>query len=81
MILTNNYQDFKKLKKMRYDGRIDLSKTWVNQKNISTLGFHYYMTPETAQKGLSKFKNMKNKNEKFKDYTLYPDLSKFKIFK
>ncbi len=81
MILTDNYHDYRKLKKMSYDGRIDLSKTWVNQKNISTLGFHYYMTPETAQKGLSKFENMKNKYEKYKDYKLYPDLSKFKIFK
>ena len=39
---------------MSYDGRDNSSnQPWVEQ-DIKITGFHYYMTPETAQKGLDK---------------------------
>ena len=37
---------------MSYDGRVP-DIPWRSQ-DISTFGYHYYMTPETAQLGLDK---------------------------
>ena len=52
-ILCDNKEDAIKLKKMSYDGRLP-DIPWRNQ-DIEIYGYHYYMTPETAQLGLQKF--------------------------
>ena len=52
VILTDNKQAAEDLKKMSNDGR-DPNISWSKQ-NIKTMGYHYYMTPETAQLGLEK---------------------------
>jgi len=79
MILTDNKHDFKILSKMRYDGR-DIMTPWREQ-NISCIGYHYYMTPETAQKGLDQFANACRKTPKiwnWHEYVYLPDLEVFK---
>jgi len=61
------------------DGR-DPDIPWREQ-NISTIGYHYYMTPETAQRGLEKLPEaIKTKP---KDWKLeeWPDLSNMDVFK
>ena len=45
MILTDKKYIRDNLKRMSYDGR-DPDIPWRDQ-NISTIGYHYYMTPET----------------------------------
>ena len=77
MILTDNKEASLELKKMSYDGRLP-DKPWMEQ-NIDTMGYHYYMTPETAEEGIWKFHDslLKKKKWSFKDY---PDLTKMKIF-
>jgi len=52
MILTNDEESCDELKKMSYDGR-EPDVPWREQ-NINTTGYHYYMTPETAELGLEK---------------------------
>lgn len=52
VILCDNKDDAIALKKMSYDGRIPCIP-WRDQ-NISSYGFHYYMTPEIAALGLLK---------------------------
>ena len=52
VILTDDKTAALELKKMSYDGRHP-DYSWSTQ-NITTLGYHYYMTPETAQLGLDK---------------------------
>ena len=52
MILADNEEAALRLKKMSYDGRLP-DVPWREQ-NISSVGYHYYMTPETAQLGLEK---------------------------
>jgi dTDP-4-amino-4,6-dideoxygalactose transaminase len=79
IILLNNKNDYDELKKMSYDGR-DLSKPWAEQ-DIKTLGYHYYMTPETAEIGIEKFKVIKDIFPQKWNYKLYPDLTKMTIFK
>ncbi len=79
MILTDSINAAEKLKKMSYDGRIP-NIPWAEQ-NVDMLGYHYYMTPETAKDGIEKFpliKNLQPKNWSYKDY---PDLSLMEIFK
>ena len=53
MILTDSEKDYHELQKMTYDGR-DMTKPWAEQ-DITTVGYHYYMTPETAIEGIRKF--------------------------
>jgi dTDP-4-amino-4,6-dideoxygalactose transaminase len=52
IILTDDKESANILKKMSYDGRLP-DVPWREQ-NIDTMGYHYYMTPETAELGLKK---------------------------
>ena len=78
MILTDNKISARQLKKMSYDGR-EPDVPWRDQ-NISTIGYHYYMTPETAELGLEKLP--KAINEKPRVWTIedWPDLTKLDVF-
>ena len=79
MILLDNQNDYNILKKMSYDGR-EHGIPWRNQ-NINTVGYHYYMTPETAQNGINKLEEAINKKPKQWVLTDWPDLRKMEIFK
>lgn len=50
MILCDSDSDANALRRMAYDGR-DPQLPWAEQ-DINTLGYHYYMTPETAALGM-----------------------------
>ena len=63
---------------MSYDGR-EPDTPWRDQ-NISTLGYHYYMTPETAQMGLDKLPKVIKKKPRQRKITDWPDLTQMKIF-
>jgi len=80
MILLDNRANYERIKKMSYDGRNMNFSPWGNY-DIDTIGYHYYMTPETASLGLQKLEEAKNKPATIWDYTLYPDLSKMSVFK
>jgi hypothetical protein len=79
MILLDNEEDAITLKKMRYDGRLP-NIPWRDQ-DIDTIGYHYYMTPETAQIGLDKLPLAINTKPKQWVVTDWPDVSKMKVFK
>ena len=78
MILTNNKRSYEKLIKMSYDGR-KRNMPWREQ-NISLMGYHYYLTPESASKGNEIFKLKKNIPPRIWSYNDYPDVSKMKVF-
>jgi len=78
MILLDDIAAYNKLIKMVYDGR-SRDKLWA-QQSIDIIGYHYYMTPETAEIGLKKFLNVKNLPAKQWSYLDYPDLSKLPCF-
>ena len=78
-ILLQNKEDYDILKKMSYDGR-DLAKPWANQ-DITSIGYHYYMTPETAQLGIKTLETVKNLSCKNWSYLDYPNLKKMSVFK
>ena len=78
MILTDDKNASIDLKKMSYDGRLP-DVPWAEQE-IDMLGYHYYMTPESAQLGIEQFKKVKDKQPKIWSYKNYPDLSTLKVF-
>jgi dTDP-4-amino-4,6-dideoxygalactose transaminase len=79
MILLDNEEEAIQLKKMSYDGRIP-NIPWREQ-NINTMGYHYYMTPETAKLGLDKLTNAINTEPRKWLYEDWPDLTKMDLFK
>jgi len=79
MILTDDKKARDELKKMSYDGR-EPNIPWRKQ-NITTLGYHYYMTPETAQDGLKKLPDAIKKKPKKWILEDWPDLRKMKIYR
>jgi dTDP-4-amino-4,6-dideoxygalactose transaminase len=77
-ILLQKKEDYDILKKMSYDGRIP-NTPWMEQ-DIDTLGYHYYMTPETAKIGLEKLSEAIKTSPKEWSYKDYPNLKSKKVF-
>lgn len=51
-ILLDNEEDYKALKQLGYDGRYDPSVHISKDPELSRVGFHMYMTPDNAAKGV-----------------------------
>ena len=79
VILTDNEEAAIQMKKMSYDGRLP-NIPWRDQ-NIDTIGYHYYMTPETAQLGLDKLPDAIKTTPRQWVVTDWPDLTQMNIFK
>ena len=78
MILTDDLVAKDELKKMSYDGRIP-DVPWREQ-NVDTMGYHYYMTPETATLGLEKLPKAIEIESKEWNVDDWPDLRKMELF-
>ena len=79
IILCDNLHDAEQLKKMSYDGRLP-NIPWKEQ-NIDMIGYHYYMTPETAEQGLIKLPMATLKEPRKWTINDWPDLTQMNIFK
>jgi dTDP-4-amino-4,6-dideoxygalactose transaminase len=79
IILTDNEEAARELKKMSYDGRLP-NIPWREQ-NVISLGYHYYMAPETANNGLNKLDVAINTKPRQWVVTDWPDLTQMDIFK
>jgi len=79
MILCDDWHAAFVLAKMVYDGR-EPGVPWRVQ-NIDTIGYHYYMTPETAALGLEKLPAAIANEPRKWSHGDYPDLREMKIFK
>lgn len=77
-ILLQNKKDYDILKKMSYDGR-NPNQPWMEQ-DIDIIGYHYYMTPETAKLGLKKLPNAIEQTSQKWIHKNYPNLLKLKVF-
>jgi len=78
VILTDNKEAALALKKMSYDGRTP-DTPWATQ-NITTMGYHYYMTPETAQIGLDSLEEAKRRKPREWVWEDWPDLRSMSVF-
>jgi len=79
MILTDNKDVAQELKRMSYDGR-NPDVPWREQ-NINSIGYHYYMTPETAQLGLDKLEASIKTRPRLWTINDWPDLTSMDVFK
>ena len=79
VILTDNKEDYWNFKKMTYDGRHP-DIPWAEQ-NISTMGYHYYMTPETAKLGIDKLPDAIQKKPIKWVLSDWPDVRNMEVFK
>ena len=79
MILLDNKTSFDTIKQMSYDGRTP-GTPWRDQ-DIDMVGYHYYMTPETAQLGLDKLPDAIERTPRQWEWTDWPDLRNMKVFK
>lgn len=78
MILTNDSSAAEWLRKARYDGR-DLTIPYPDN-NYGILGWHYYMTPEDAARGMLLMDSTPEINSDIANWQNYPDLSTQRIF-
>jgi dTDP-4-amino-4,6-dideoxygalactose transaminase len=72
-ILTNSQEDYDRLKIMTYDGR-NLRTPYTSEGHIEGLGWHYYMTPEDAARGILLMDLLPEVNEDTMTHLHYPDL-------
>jgi len=79
MILTDNLKSYNKLMLMSHDGR-RRDEPWSEQ-NVKTIGYHYYMIPELAEKGLKKLDQAIKTPPRQGSYADYPDLRNMDVFK
>lgn len=75
MILTDNFDAYNVLKLMTYDGR-DLKLPYDHPEHVKTLGYHMYMTPEDAARGIILMDQTPEVNEDSGNNTSYPDVQK-----
>lgn len=81
MILTNDDKFEKWSRPMIYDGRH--KEVLYSEDEFECIGWHMYMTPEEAKKGLMLFNEFKNENNPTTvcgGSNTYKDISKFSIF-
>lgn len=78
IILMDNKEAAMELKKMSYDGR-NPNIPWRDQ-NINSIGYHYYMTPETAELGLKKLDKAIDTLPKQWVVEDWPDLTQMDVF-
>lgn len=77
-ILLSDKESALALKKMSYDGRLP-NIPWMEQ-DVDSLGYHYYMTPETAQLGLDKIDAAIDTTPRIWSNADYPDLRSMSVF-
>ena len=78
MILTNDENAYRWLKKASYDGR-DLEKYYPDD-DFEILGWHMYMTPEDAARGILLMDELPDVNEDSGGHENYSDLSSKSVF-
>jgi hypothetical protein len=66
------------LRKARYDGR-DLAIPYP-ENVYEVLGWHYYMTPEDAARGIILMDQTPEQNKDIASWENYPDLSEHSVF-
>jgi dTDP-4-amino-4,6-dideoxygalactose transaminase len=78
MILTDDKVAYGWLKKASYDNR-DLTIPYP-ENNYDSVGWHYYMTPEDAARGIIIMDSTPEINEDIANWSNYPDISLNKVF-
>lgn len=78
-ILTDDIDAFNWLKLASYDGR-DLTRPYDDPDHLLLFGWHFYMTPEDAARGLLLLNAIHESKYKDLSWELYPDLTQYSLF-
>ena len=79
MILCDDFDAYKWFKKSCYDGR-DLEKNYL-EDDINMIGWHMYMTPEDAARGIILMSKISDINQDSHNHKSYKDLRTNNLFK
>lgn len=79
-ILTDSLEAYNWLKLASYDGR-DLNSPYDSVSHVKSFGWHFYMTPEDAARGILLMDRLPLTNDDTMDWTHYPSLQNMEIFK
>lgn len=80
VILTDSEEAYRWLKLATYDGR-DLTTPYTSDDHVQQLGWHFYMTPEDAARGIMLMDMLPEVNEDTGSYLNYFDLSSHQLFR
>lgn len=75
-ILTDDANVASSLRRMAYDGR-DLNTPYDSPSHFRSMGWHMYMTPEDAARGLLLLEALPRKNEDTMGSDNYPPISRY----
>lgn len=78
-ILTDDLDAATWLRRARYDGR-DLETPYDSKNHVDQIGWHFYMTPEDAARGLILFELIGNDYSDTMMSTMYPPLTQYRFF-
>jgi dTDP-4-amino-4,6-dideoxygalactose transaminase len=73
MILTDDIEAYKWLKLACYDGR-DLTTPYTSEDHVKLIGYHMYMTPEDAARGIILMDNRPEINDDSQNNNMYPSI-------
>jgi hypothetical protein len=79
-ILTNDRCEYEWLRRAVYDGRA-LDTPYDSEEHVSTAGWHMYMTPEDAARGIILFDMLGDDFTDTMSWRNYPPLDSFTFFK
>lgn len=77
-ILTDSESDYRALKLLSYDGR-DLETPYTDPNHVTLRGWHFYMTPEDAARGILLMDRLPKDNADTMNWTHYPDLRNWRV--
>lgn len=79
IILLDDVEKYNRLQRMVRDGRERTQTMWVD--DVQELGYHYYMAPEDAARGIYLFMNMKDQPACFATWEDYRDIREMTYFR
>ena len=79
-ILTNSKEAYEWLKLATYDGR-DLETSYDSVNHVKSIGWHFYMTPEDAARGIWLMDRVPRINDDTMNSSNYPDLRLLSVFR
>ena len=77
-VLTEDSRMVDWIRLASYDGR-DLGTRYDSPEHLRMIGWHMYMTPEDAARGLILMESLESQNEDTMTWSHYPDLTKWKV--
>jgi len=79
VILTDDENAYLWLRRAVYDGR-DLTMKYTDPEHVNQMGWHFYMTPEDAARGILIMDELPDDNLDTMDWGSYPPIDNYSFF-